>query len=229
MRITGIPNKYEILQQYYLEENGKEITYNEAVNLYYQLNAEEKEDFVKYYNDYCKEFYGNDSVEYEPIDANGYSWKDPSNHSKGSKTNDIKTKYTLEAYAKENGLVIDPQWAGYSAEEIIQMENNGVNIPQDVLDIAHTIYETSASNYISTDADEQEEPTSEKEPLLDLIPKTVKKIEKCEQNNEKISDIIDELLPSVSAVYRPSSASRRRLLAYCRGDTPLISLKALEK
>lgn len=195
MRITGIPNKYEILQQYYLEENGKEITYNEAVNLYYQLNAEEKEDFVKYYNDYCKEFYGNDSVEYEPIDANGYSWKDPSNHSKGSKTNDIKTKYTLEAYAKENGLVIDPQWAGYSAEEIIQMENNGVNIPQDVLDIAHTIYETSASNYISTDADEQEEPTSEKEPLLDLIPKTVKKIEKCEQNNEKISDIIDELLP----------------------------------
>lgn len=196
MRITGVPNKYEILQQYYLDENGEQITYNEAITLYYELEGEEKDNFVKYYNDYCKEYFGNDSVEYVPVDANGYSWKKcldgdiPENLLK----NDIKVKYTLDAFAKQQGLTLDPQWAGYSAEEIIQMENEGVNIPKDVLEIAHSIYDTTGSNYVSSGVDAEDDATSEKEPFLDLVPKAAKKIQKCEENNEKISDAIDELL-----------------------------------
>ena len=198
MRITGVPNKYEILQQYYLEENGEQITYNEAITLYYELNGDDKENFLKYYNDYCKEYYENDNIEYQPIDENGYTWKNAKSGSNGYNQlakNDIRIKYTLEAYAKERGLTLDPQWAGYSAEEIIQMENNGVNIPQDVLDMAHSIYETSSTNYISTTTNAEDEATSEQESFLELVPKAVQKIEKCEENNEKISDKIDELLP----------------------------------
>ena len=197
MRITGVPNKYEILQQYYLEENGKEITYNEAISLYYELNGDEKENFLKYYNDFCKEYYENDNVEYQPLDENGYNWKNTkdSNGYNQLAKNEIRIKYTLEAYAKEQGLTLDPQWAEYSAEEIIQMENNGVNIPQDVLDMAHTIYETTSTNFISTTTDAEDEATTEKEPFLELIPKAVQKIEKCDENNEKISDKIEELLP----------------------------------
>ena len=75
------------------------------------------------------------------------------------------------------------------------MENNGVNIPKDVLEIAHSIYETTGSNYLTTESEAEENATSEKEPFLELVPKAAKKIQRCEENNEKISDAIDELLP----------------------------------
>ncbi len=196
MRVTGIPNKYEILQQYYLEENGEQITYTEAMTRYYELSGEEKEDFVKYYNDFFKEYYGNDDVEYEPLDENGYNWRNaPSGEYSTLRKNDLRIKYSIEGYAKEKGITLDPQWAGYSAEEIIQMENNGVNIPQDVLDIAHSIYESTGTNYTGDETDSGNDEIAEKEPFLELVPKAAKKIEKCEETNEKISDAIDELLP----------------------------------
>lgn len=196
MRVNGIPNKYEILQEYYLELNGEEITYNEAMTRYYELDTDERQDFVNYYNDYCKEYYGDDSVDYEPIDGNGYTWRNAASGEFSTLSkNDLRVKYTLDAYAKEQGLTLDPQWAGYSAEEIIQMENNGVNIPKDVLEIAHSIYETTGSNYMTAESEAEENATSEKEPFLELVPKAAKKIQRCEENNEKISDAIDELLP----------------------------------
>ncbi len=196
MRVNGIPNKYEILQEYYLELNGEEITYNEAMTRYYELDTDERQDFVNYYNDYCKEYYGDDTIDYEPLDGTGYTWRNAASGEFSTLSkNDLRVKYTLDAYAKEQGLTLDPQWAGYSAEEIIQMENNGVNIPKDVLEIAHSIYETTGSNYLTTESEAEENATSEKEPFLELVPKAAKKIQRCEENNEKISDAIDELLP----------------------------------
>lgn len=41
----------------------------------------------------------------------------------------------------------DPNWQGYSYEEIIQMENNGVKIPQDVLLWAHAQQESDIVSY----------------------------------------------------------------------------------
>ena len=48
MRVNGVPNKYEIFQDYYLEVNGKEISYSDALNLFYQMDETAKTDFEKY-------------------------------------------------------------------------------------------------------------------------------------------------------------------------------------
>ena len=63
MQVNGIPNKYEIYQDYYFEVNGKEISYSEALRLFYQMNNEERSDFEQYYKD---------ETGYEIINANGY-------------------------------------------------------------------------------------------------------------------------------------------------------------
>lgn len=105
----------------------------------------------------------------------------------------INTKYTLDAYAKKNGLVLDPQWAGYSAEEILQMVDEGVNVPQEVVDIANTIMQSTSSADQAVEGEENQEDTTLS--FLELIPVAEKKIEKCDKNNEKIEKEIQDLLP----------------------------------
>ncbi len=46
-----------------------------------------------------------------------------------------------------NLAIQDPEWAGYSYEEIIQMENNGYKIPQEVLLWAHAQAESDVTSY----------------------------------------------------------------------------------
>lgn len=225
MRVNGVPNKYEIFQDYYLEVNGKEISYSDALNLFYQMDETAKTDFEKYYKD---------ETGYEIITANGISYGDDVQYTEaGTKkvkkhwkkqtgdgsfggreeearekeikiysTNACKAyidiKYTIDGYAKEKGIILDPVWSGYSAEEILQMANNGVNIPQDIVDIANTIQQKTGANYETADSDDEntatEEPT-EKEGFLELIPKAQKKIEKCDETNDKINSEIEALLP----------------------------------
>lgn len=113
------------------------------------------------------------------------------------KSNSINIKYTIEAYAKKSGKILDPQWSGYSAEEIISMFEDGVDIPQDIVDLANSILQTTGTNVEGSNdpAEEGDDETTEKEPYLDLIPKAKKKIEKCNDTNDKISDKINDLLP----------------------------------
>ena len=230
MRIESVPNKYEIFQDFYLEVNGEQISYSDALRLFYQMDDKQKTQFEQYYKD---------ETGYEVIDANGYNisgdvelTRDPNDPDKllvvGTKTVkkkekqpdgsikyvdktynvydsnlsninsfNISMKYSIEAYAKKNGKILDPQWSGYSAEEIIQMQQNGVNIPQDIVDIANTIMQNQGANIeSSTDVDDANtEEVTEKETYLELIPKAKKKIEQCNDNNEKLSAQIDELLP----------------------------------
>ena len=114
--------------------------------------------------------------------------------------NGLHNKYTLAAHLKMSGLDADiaSEWLIYSAEEIINMENNGVNIPKQVLDYAHSIYESQGPSYEVTpnenDASDDSEQTTEREPFLELIPKTEKHIEKCNEKQEKIEDKIDDML-----------------------------------
>ena len=219
MQVNGVPNKYEIYQDYYLLVNGKEISYTEALKLFSKMNNEERTDFEQYYKD---------ETGYEIIDANGTSYgenivitdtgktkkvkskkktadgsfggweeKEVKIYTSNSKKVYIDMKYTIEGYAKEKGIVLDSVWSQYSAEEIMRMKNNGVNIPQDIVDIASTIIETSAVNYETNGEEETttSNETTEKEPFLELIPKAEKKIDKCNENNEKINAEIEAILP----------------------------------
>lgn len=221
MQVNSVPNKYEIYQDYYLVTNGKEISYTEALRLFYQMNNEERTNFEQYYKD---------ETGYEIVDANGISYGENIVVTDTGKTKKVKTKkktadgsfggwevkdvkvytsnsnkayidmkYTIEGYAKEKGIILDPVWSQYSAEEIMRMKNNGVNIPQDIVDIASSILETTATNYESNgeEAEEAEDSTetTEKEPFLELIPKAEKKIEKCNENNDKINAEIESILP----------------------------------
>lgn len=221
MQINGVPNKYEIYQDYYLVTNGKEISYTEALRLFSQMNNDERNDFEQYYKD---------ETGYEIVDANGISYGENIVVTDTGKTKKVKTKkktangsfggwevkdvkvytsnsnkayidmkYTIEGYAKEKGIILDPVWSQYSAEEIMRMKNNGVNIPKEIVNIASTILETTATNYESNgeEAEEAEDSTetTEKEPFLELIPKAEKKIEKCNENNDKINAEIESILP----------------------------------
>lgn len=191
MQVNGVPNKYEIYQDYYLETNGEEISYTDALRLFYQMNNEERTDFEQYYKD---------ETGYEIVDANGYSLgQNAGPEMKNLNKANIDLKYRIEGYAKQRGIVLDPIWSQYSAEEIMRMKNNGVNIPQEIVDIANTIIETTATNYETSNTTEDENTESteitEKEPFLELIPKAEKKIEKCNETNDKISAEIDSILP----------------------------------
>lgn len=222
MRVNGVPNKYEIFQDYYLETNGEEISYSEALDLFYKMDEATKTAFETYYKD---------ETGYEIITANGTSYgdnivvtdtgktkkvktkkKDPDRSKKefqGWEIKDVKIystnankayidmKYTADGYAKEKGVINDPVWSQYSAEEILQMANNGVNVPKDIVDIANTIQQQTGVNYETANAEEEgsADETTEKEGFLELIPKAEKKIAKCNETNEKINDEIEDLLP----------------------------------
>lgn len=218
MQVNGVPNKYEIFQDYYLEMNGEQISYTEALNLYYEMDATQKTDFEKYYKD---------ETGYEIVDANGISYGENIVVTDSGKTKKVKTKkktsdgsfggwevkdvkiyttnankayidmkYTIDGYAKEKGVTLDPVWSQYSAEEIIAMKNNGVDIPKDIVDTANTILQSSGTTYEASETEEDaDSETTEKEPYLELIPKAKKKIEKCNETNEKINTAVEDLLP----------------------------------
>lgn len=54
---------------------------------------------------------------------------------------------TSANYMRNNCPIQDPEWAGYSYEEIIAMENNGYKIPEEVLLWAHSCQESDVTAY----------------------------------------------------------------------------------
>ena len=224
MQVNSVPNKYEIYQDYYLVTNGKEISYTEALRLFSQMNNDERNDFEQYYKDEtgyeiidANGYYFGENAQYTESGtkkvkkhwkiqtgdgsfggrATEATEKDVKIYTTNSKKAYIDMKYTIEGYAKEKGIILDPVWSQYSAEEIMRMKNNGVNIPKEIVNIASTILETTATNYESNGAEEAEDSTetTEKEPFLELIPKAEKKMEKCNENNDKINAEIESILP----------------------------------
>lgn len=226
MQVNSVPNKYEIYQDYYLVTNGKEISYTEALRLFSQMNNDERNDFEQYYKDEtgyeiidANGYYFGENAQYTESGtkkvkkhwkiqtgdgsfggrATEATEKDVKIYTTNSKKAYIDMKYTIEGYAKEKGIILDPVWSQYSAEEIMRMKNNGVNIPKEIVDIASTILETTATNYESNGEEaegaEDSTETTEKEPFLELIPKAEKKIEKCNENNDKINAEIESILP----------------------------------
>ena len=188
MLTNNLTNKYEVFRAYYFDVNGIILSYNEALDLYGKMDADAKAAFEQFYKDET-------GYQIIPV-AGGLDLGE--NVALNSKQAYIEVKYTIEAFAKKNGLVIDPIWGQYSYEEIISMVEEGVNIPQDIVDIAYTMAEQDPSTLVDdATAGEEEggEALEEQDTYLDLIPKAVKKISSCEKTNENISEKIDELLP----------------------------------
>lgn len=103
MQVESQPNKYKIFQDYYLTVNGELISYSEALRLYSQLDDDTKLDFEKFYKD---------ETGYEIIVASGYNLD--ARHLENTKIlnkANINTKYTIEAYAKNQAkfLILNGQ------------------------------------------------------------------------------------------------------------------------
>lgn len=221
--IDGVTNKYKVFQEYYFEKNKVELTYSQALSYYSQLSKEELEEFAKYYQDETGyeiitangTSYGENAqyteagtkkvkkhwkIKSDDGSFNGREEEATEREVKVYSTNankaNIMMKYSMEAYAKKSGQILDPIWSQYSAEEIIAMEDTGVNIPKDILELAHAIQENSSANYDSTgEQNDNADETSEKMPFLEAVKVAQKKIEACEENDEKIEDQINDLLP----------------------------------
>lgn len=92
----------------------------------------------------------------------------------------------------------NPQWAGYSYEEIIQMENNGVKIPQDVLLWAHAQQESDITSYeVVTSTGENNDNSSTEElsgdfDINSLQKKAKENIAKSEKAQEDIQQTVEE-------------------------------------
>lgn len=221
--IDGVTNKYKVFQEYYFEKNKVELTYSQALSYYSKLSEDELAEFAKYYQDETGYeiitangiSYGEDAIYTEAgtktvkkhwkIDTGDGSFngraeeateKKVTYYSTSANKANLMMKYSIEAYAKKSGQILDPVWSQYSAEEIIAMEDTGVNIPKDILELAHAIQENTTANYDSTgEQSDNADETSEKMPFLEAVKTAQKKIEACEDNDQKIEDQINDLMP----------------------------------
>lgn len=86
------------------------------------------------------------------------------NYAKGIDIREMQGAYT-EIFNKKAALcpIQDPQWAGYSYEEILQMEQSGYKIPEEVLLWAHAQQESDITAYeiISDDIDSDDNSSTE--------------------------------------------------------------------
>ena len=189
MSVNSVPNKYEIFQIYYFKENNKWLSITDAMQYYYDLDEKTRADFEQFYKD---------ETGYEIISPNGYGldkYRTSNEMQKANKAN-IGVKATMEAIAKRRGIILDPVWSAYTAEEIMAMYNDGVNIPQDIVDLASTeLQENPTATPDDEESVDEVDETTEKQPFLNLIPIAKEKIEKCEENNDKLEKEISDLIP----------------------------------
>ncbi len=110
-----------------------------------------------------------------------------------------------------DGEVLDSTWSQYSYEEILQMEAEGVVIPEDILAQAHAAQaEDTASLQAQTDesiqdedingtaSDENNDDTTKRgASFFELVGKASGQIKTSEKKQDEIQDAIDELTPQV--------------------------------
>ena len=107
---------------------------------------------------------------------------------------EFKTRYdVIYKQRAMNCDINDPQWAGYSADEILAMEQNGTVIPKDVIEWAHSQQQLDVTNYVlATDSDSEDATIADNltdTDSLSVLQATAKKnIQKVEKATEKIKD-----------------------------------------
>ncbi len=107
---------------------------------------------------------------------------------------EFKTRYNVIYKQRAmNCDINDSQWAGYSADEILAMEQNGTVIPKDVIEWAHSQQQLDVTNYVlETDSDSEDatiaDNLSDTDSLSVLQATAKKNIQKVEKASEKIKD-----------------------------------------
>jgi len=96
-----------------------------------------------------------------------------------------------------NAAIQDPEWAGYSYEEIIQMEHNGYKIPQEVLLWAHAQAESDITSYqcvtdASTADDGSTDAPNAESDINTILANAQKYIIKAEKAEEEIKAKTEE-------------------------------------
>lgn len=111
----------------------------------------------------------------------------------------LNTAFTQ--YIPDNGLPTGTKWNEYSYEEILAMEQNGVVIPKEFTDWAHSMQDGDATNYVideselnnSNSLEEVDQATEN--PQDAMTAKAIAYAKKCEQQEEKLNDAVIDLAP----------------------------------
>ena len=119
----------------------------------------------------------------------------------------------------------DKEWAGYTYEEIIEMENNGYKIPEDVLQWAHAQQQSDVTAYVMISEDAQSEADTTEEATgdnsLDSIKaKATKYITQTEQAQNETDQLVEQ--------YKVTSKKARDIKRE-KGDSYEESLNNLTK
>ena len=78
-------------------------------------------------------------------------------------------------------------WAQFTFEEILQMESDGVNIPKEVLDWAHSMQDSDATDYVAEDIDSLSFDTDDSE-MTKLQKKVIAMNKQAQEQEEEITE-----------------------------------------
>lgn len=115
MRVNGVPNKFEIFQDYYYDVNGEVISYADALRLFSQMDADTRIDFEQYYRD---------ETGYEIITPTGYNLTPDLGDLKENGTKIIKRK---EKQANGTIIYVDKTIKTYTNTKKVT-DKNGTTI-----------------------------------------------------------------------------------------------------
>lgn len=128
-------------------------------------------------------------------------------------------KYTLQAYGESAGKIFDSTWSQYTYEEIIEMENTGVLIPDEVLEWAHSMqdsdpvaYEIDESSAVSEEGDNQELSIDD---ILKLRAEAKEHLKGSEEKTQKMDEDLTQFNPlsnKIQAVTSSAEVSRQQSL-----------------
>lgn len=109
-----------------------------------------------------------------------------------AKRNSMELNIGLTAANNYTGLPQDTEWNQFSYEELLAMESDGVNIPQEFLDWAHSMQDSDTTNYVMDESELNNSGSLEEldqntdDPKREMQEKAKTYIKKCQQQEDNI-------------------------------------------
>ena len=99
----------------------------------------------------------------------------------------IKFQLFIDEHPNLNNQPELKGWAQFTFEEILQMESDGVNIPKEVLDWAHSMQDSDATDYVAEDLESLSFDATDSE-MTQLQKKTIALNKKAQEKEEEITE-----------------------------------------